>query len=75
MEEKPKPPTAFHHKKYGQMKDAAKALGVSKKTIYDWMERYPDFPKPIKRGRTVFFDMSELESWLLAGKDKGESNE
>ena len=71
MEEKLKTPTAFHHKKYGQLKDAAKALGVNKKTIYDWMERYPDFPKPIKRGRTVFFDMSELENWLLAGKNEG----
>ena len=73
-EEAKKTPTVFHHKKYGQIKDAAKALGVSKKTLYDWGVRYPDFPKPIKRGRTVFFDMSELEGWLLAGKNEGKKN-
>ena len=54
---------AFSAKKFGRYSDLVEALAVSRQTIYRW-SKDPTFPQPIKRGNTVLFNMSAVESWL-----------
>lgn len=54
---------------YIKMKDILKKLPVAESTIYDWLNpkspRYnPDFPKPIKIGRSTFYSQSEFSRFL-----------
>lgn len=49
--------------------DAVELLGTSRATFDRWVnpkDKYyrPDFPKPIKNGRSVFFIKEELESYI-----------
>lgn len=46
--------------KYGRYKDICEALGVSRTTLWRWAKE-PDFPKPIKRGNTILFDIDAVE--------------
>lgn len=59
---------AFSAKKYGRYSDLVEALQVSRQTVYRWVKNDPTFPKPIKRGNTVLFNMAEVEAWLNAGE-------
>ena len=49
--------------RYGRYSDLILALQVSRVTIWRWTQE-PDFPKPIKRGNTVLFDIEAVEAWL-----------
>ena len=55
---------AFSAKKFGRYSDLVEALQVSRQTIHRWHTTDPTFPKPIKRGNTVLFDMAAVEAWL-----------
>lgn len=51
-------------------------LGVSKSTIYDWINprsrRYNGFPAPIKIGiSAVGWELSSIEDWLSSRPKKG----
>lgn len=52
--------------KYGRYKDLCAALGVSRTTLWRWIDE-PGFPKPIKRGNTVLFDVAAVDAWLAGG--------
>lgn len=54
---------AFSAQKYGRYSDLVEALQVTRQTIHRW-SKDPAFPKPIKRGNTVLFDMAAVEAWL-----------
>lgn len=60
-------PLSIFSSKYGRYKDLCAALGVSRTTLWRW-SRKPDFPKPIKRGNTVLFDIDAVEAWLEGGE-------
>lgn len=53
--------------KYGRYKDLTAALDVSRTTIWRWIDQ-PGFPKPVKRGNTVLFDIAAVEAWLEGGE-------
>lgn len=55
---------AFSAKKYGRYSDLVEALQVSRQTVYRWVKNDSTFPKPIKRGNTVLFNMAEVDAWL-----------
>lgn len=52
--------------KYGRYKDLCEAFSVSRTTIWRWIDE-PGFPRPIKRGNTVLFDIAAVEAWLEGG--------
>lgn len=54
----------FSSKKYGRYADLVDGIGVTRQTIHRWHTTDPTFPKPIKRGSTVLFDMAKVEAWL-----------
>lgn len=52
-----------------RLKDVMLVIGVSKSTIYDWMnprsKRFSGFPAPIKiSAKSVRWDLNEIEIWL-----------
>lgn len=53
--------------RYGRYKDLCDALGIVRSTLWRWSEQ-PGFPKPIKRGNTVLFDIAAVEAWLEGGE-------
>lgn len=60
----PQTAPAFSNKKFGRYSDLVEALQVTRQTIHRWSAKDPTFPKPIKRGNTVLFDMAAVEAWL-----------
>lgn len=52
--------------------DVLSLVPVPRSTLYLLMSR-DDFPKPIKAGRRVLWDIKEIESWVE--KRKGERDE
>ncbi len=60
----PQTAPAFSNKKFGRYSDLVEALQVTRQTIHRWSVNDPTFPKPIKRGNTVLFNMSAVEAWL-----------
>lgn len=63
----PQTSAAFSNKKFGRYSDLVEALQVTRQTIHRWSVKDPTFPKPIKRGNTVLFDMAAVEAWLNGG--------
>lgn len=59
------PPRTFATK-YGRYKDLCQDLGITRTTLWRWIDE-PGFPKPIKRGNTVLFDVAAVEAWLTGG--------
>lgn len=59
------PRIAFANK-YGRYKDLCAALNISRTTLWRWIEQ-PGFPKPLKKGNTVLFDIEAVEAWLEGG--------
>ena len=50
--------------RYMRLKELLKRLGVSRATLYRWMQVY-DFPRPIKLGpNTSAWVESEVDEWL-----------
>ena len=49
--------------KYGRYKDLCEALAISRTTLWRWIDE-PGFPRPVKRGNTVLFDVAAVEAWL-----------
>lgn len=54
---------AFSNKKFGRYSDLVDGLQVTRQTVHRW-SKDPTFPKPIKRGNVVLFDMAKVEAWL-----------
>ena len=46
--------------------ELARFLRVSRKTIYNIMERDSTFPKPAKIGKQLFWASSDVEAWINA---------
>lgn len=45
--------------------DIARMAGTHRTAVFNWIERFPDFPKPIYRfGQVDIFDKKEVETWL-----------
>lgn len=45
-------------------RDLAKVLGVTRRTIYNYIDREHDFPKYIRVGRKMLFPKSEVAQYL-----------
>ncbi len=43
--------------------DAAVLLGVSDRLVYDWMQKYPDFPS-VKIGGRKLISRQRLQDWF-----------
>lgn len=48
---------------YLSTEKAAERLGVNPQSIYNFANRSPDFPKPVKVGRTSLWPIDGLDSW------------
>lgn len=50
----------------------ADRYSVTRNTIYRWLngDTVQDFPRPIKLGKAVVFDIQELEAWEAAQRAK-----
>jgi len=46
-----------------EMKDVVKLFGVSRRTIYKWIEN-TNFPRPSKIGHKNFWKKSEIEAYI-----------
>ncbi len=42
---------------------AAALLGISRKSLYDYVLRLKDFPAPTRIGRTLLFKEADLLEW------------
>lgn len=47
-------------------KQAAEHFSISAMTLWRWAQN-PDFPKPLKRGGVVLYDIAAIENWLAGG--------
>lgn len=43
--------------------DAAKLLGITRKSLYDYVLRLKGFPQPKRVGRTLLFEEKTLLEW------------
>lgn len=43
--------------------DAAALLGVSERLVYEWLEKYRDFPA-VKLGGRLLISRAKLETWF-----------
>lgn len=48
-------------------KAAAQHFQISEMTLWRWRQ-HDQFPKPLKRGQTVLYNLAAIEQWLLAGE-------
>lgn len=55
--------TPAFNTKYARYKDLTDAFQVTRQTIYRW-SKDKTFPKPVKRGNVVLFDIAKVEAWL-----------
>jgi len=47
--------------------DVTKAVGVSRATVWRWVQSDPTFPKPFKlNGSVTVWDEAEVHGWLQA---------
>ena len=45
-------------------KKIAERYGVSRKTVWDWLKTYPDFPRPVKLSPgCTRWKLAEIEAW------------
>ena len=44
-------------------KQTAEHFAISQMTLWRWRQT-PNFPKPLKRGGVVLFDIAAIENWL-----------
>jgi len=54
-------------------RDAAKALGVSQRTLWEWTQR-GDVPH-VRRGRTLLYPVKAVEAWLACAAKRKPENE
>ncbi len=52
-------------KRLGTVKDVSDRLGVSERAIWKW-NSMGKLPEPIRLGRSVRWDLDELERWIDA---------
>jgi len=52
-------------KRLGTVKDVSARLGVSERAIWKW-NAAEKLPKPIRLGRSVRWDLDEMERWIDA---------
>lgn len=43
--------------------EAAAHLGIARRTLYNLANTRPDFPKPVKPGRDLWWNPAELDAW------------
>jgi hypothetical protein len=62
--------------KGGIISAIARALGIQRVTVYDWMEKYPKYAEAVEAARDTFLDTAEtrLQS-LVQGVPKIETDE
>jgi predicted DNA-binding transcriptional regulator AlpA len=51
-------------KDYLTIKDLSKKLHVCRATIYNYLQKIPDFPQPKKVGRLSRWDPDEMEKFM-----------
>lgn len=54
-------PTITQH--LARTKPTAAHFQISEMTLWRWRQE-DTFPKPLKRGRTVLYDLAAIEQWL-----------
>lgn len=54
------------NKRLGTVKDVATRLDVSQRAVWKW-NASAKLPEPIRLGRSVRWDMNEVERWIDAG--------
>lgn len=59
-------------------REIAADLGVDRRTVYRWIERYPDFPQPVREHPIAMWDLEAVREWeratapqRVAGRPKG----
>ncbi|MFD6034304.1 helix-turn-helix transcriptional regulator [Streptomyces griseoincarnatus] len=45
---------------------AAERLGINPQSVYNLANRAPDFPKPVKVGRTSLWPVEGIDAWRAA---------
>jgi predicted DNA-binding transcriptional regulator AlpA len=48
---------------YATATQIAQHLGVAPRTVYGWIDRYPDFPEPVVKGFARRWDLEQVEEW------------
>ena len=52
-----------------RLKDVCQMVGVSRPTVWRWVNSDPSFPKPFKLSPSITaWDKAEVEDWLSAKK-------
>ncbi|VVE15640.1 hypothetical protein PCO31110_02902 [Pandoraea communis] len=50
-----------------RLKDVQQRIGISRPTVYRWLDKDPSFPKPVSLGsHSIGFVESEIDAWLEA---------
>lgn len=49
----------------------ANCFNVDRATVYRWRKQFSDFPQGIRVGRTLRFNLQEVEAWWLQHQEKG----
>lgn len=63
-------PTQLHHRHIVRMRQLPMTIGVSRSTIYTWLDQNsphhdPSFPRPLRLGvKSVGWDSSALDAWI-----------
>ena len=53
------------------IRDVAERLNITRPTVYKFLHRYPDFPRPIKLSvKATRFRASEIERWVESRQAK-----
>lgn len=53
---------------YMTVREVADLMRVKKETIYRFLKKYEDFPKPVRHRRPYIWDAASLREWV-ANKD------
>lgn len=44
-------------------REIAADRGVARRTVYGWIERYPDFPAPVREHPIAMWDLEAVREW------------
>jgi predicted DNA-binding transcriptional regulator AlpA len=61
---------------YLTTEQAAKRLGINPQSVYNLVNRAPDFPKPVKIGRASLWPLDGIDAWRVKhpARQKGNSS-
>lgn len=57
----------MNYPKLQRTEGTAKYFQISKMTLWRWAQE-AKFPKPLKRGNTVLYNIEKIEQWLEKGE-------